>query len=145
MMHVDRGGFLPRYHDEMQLRSPFAIDTKGGDCWLIVIDDKLVTYLMTTTPLQRIRYLEWCWACVTLAVVTMCLGDVLPGDMPVDVFGGALAWDGGGHVVHLWWFAPWYIEPMTQSIWSMMWMPMPCLDESFSTHAKGPCSLIAWW
>ena len=26
---------------------------------------------MTTAPLHRIRYLERCWTCVTLAVVTM--------------------------------------------------------------------------
>ena len=30
-MHVDRGSCLQRCHDEMQLRSPFAIDAKGGE------------------------------------------------------------------------------------------------------------------
>ena len=31
VMHVDRGSYLQRCRDEMQLRSPFSIDAKGGE------------------------------------------------------------------------------------------------------------------
>ena len=31
VMHVDRGSCLQRCCDKMQLRSPFAIDAKGGE------------------------------------------------------------------------------------------------------------------
>jgi hypothetical protein len=31
VMHVDRGSCLQRCRNEMQLRSPFAIDAKGGE------------------------------------------------------------------------------------------------------------------